>query len=594
MEVTTIAYFSMEMGLHPSMPSYSGGLGILAGDSLKAAADLFIPSVGVTLLHRKGYFDQHLDEKGNQSETPVTWYPEEFLEPQKPLITVDIEDRQVRLRAWRYVIHGGSGHDVPVYFLDTTLPENTPWDQTLTDYLYGGDSHYRLCQEAILGFGGLSLLRAMGYRNIQVYHMNEGHSALLTLALLQERMQERGHRFLGQEDIDAVRARCVFTTHTPVPAGHDKFPMEMVRQVIGAQRADLLLCSRGCLDDALNMTYLSLYFSRYVNGVSHRHEEISQTRFPNYPINSITNGVHAPTWVSPPMRRLYDQFIPEWRTDNLYFRYAISIPLENILAAHAEAKQMLLDQVWQRSGKKWDPNVMTIGFARRATAYKRADLLFYDEERLKRIAAQTGHLQLLWAGKAHPRDDNGKAVIRKIFEAAERLKEWVKIVYLEQYDMSLAKHLCAGVDLWLNTPQKPQEASGTSGMKAALNGVPSFSVLDGWWIEGHVEGVTGWSIGDSWELESNPAKEAGSIYQKLENQILPMFYRSKAAYASVMRASIAINGSFFNAQRMMLQYLQNAYLPPKAIFQRSGTYGINGILSTPLLPHAKLRSPDGS
>jgi len=559
-DLGTIAYFSMEVGLDAAMPTYSGGLGVLAGDTLRAAADLAIPMVGVTLLHRKGYFCQHLDAKGTQSESPCDWKPEEYLEPLKPRVSVTIEGRTMQVRAWRRRVIGVTGHVVPVYFLDTALPENDPWDQTLTDHLYGGDEHYRLCQEAVLGLGGVAMLRALGHKMVKTYHMNEGHSALLILALLEDRTKGADLRTVTDTAIDAVRHQCVFTTHTPVPAGHDQFPWDLVHRVLGQGRADFLATAQCCLDHSLNMTYLALFFSRYVNGVSHRHEKISQSMFPNFPINSVTNGVHALTWTSSPFQRLFDRHIEEWRRDNLYLRYAISIPLNEIIDAHREAKRELLAEIERRTGIHLDPETMTIGFARRATAYKRADLLFSDPGRLRKIVRQVGPLQIIYGGKAHPHDESGKAMIRRIFETMDGLKDSVRIVYLEEYEMALAKHICAGVDLWLNTPQKPQEASGTSGMKGALNGVPSLSILDGWWIEGHVEGVTGWSIGEGWEPESNPSAEIASLYDKLEFVILPMFYQRSRAYVEVMRSAIALNGSFFNAQRMMDQYLTNAYL----------------------------------
>jgi len=448
---------------------------------------------------------------------------------------------------------------VPVYLLDADLPENSEWDRTLTDYLYGGDEHYRLCQEIVLGLGGVAMLGALGHRNVRAYHMNEGHSALLALALLEERAKNGSLRRVTEEDIDAVRKKCVFTTHTPVPAGHDQFSFDLAGRMLGEEKTKFLRSAQCCLDFTLNMTYLALFFSHYVNGVSHRHEEISQTMFPRYPINSVTNGVHAITWTSLPFQRLYDRHIEEWRHDNLYLRYAISIPLDEIIEAHAEAKRELCTEVERRTGIRLASEVMTIGFARRATAYKRADLLFSDPDRLRKIAHQVGPLQIIYGGKAHPRDESGKAVIRRIFETIGALKDAIRIVYLEEYDMALAKSICAGVDLWLNTPQKPHEASGTSGMKAALNGVPSLSVLDGWWIEGHTEGATGWSIGESWEPESNPSAEITSLYDKLESVILPLFYERPRAFAEVMRSAIALNGSFFNAQRMMFQYLKNAY-----------------------------------
>ncbi len=555
---STIAYFSMEVGLNPAMPTYSGGLGVLAGDTLRAAADLGVPMVGVTLLHRKP-FRQHLDARGVQTDTSYVWHPKEFLEPLEPRVVVNIEGREVEVQAWRYLVRGVSGHTVPVYFLDTAVPENSPWDQTLTDHLYGGDDHYRLCQEVVLGLGGVAMLRALGHEEVQLHHMNEGHSALLTMALLEEQTDGRGLRAATSKERDAVRERCVFTTHTPVPAGHDQFSLDMVRRVVGDERTAALEAVECCWNGTLNMTYLALLFSHYINGVSQRHHDISHGMFPAYPINSITNGVHAVTWTAPAFQELYDRHIPEWRVDNLYLRYAISIPLQEIQQAHAAAKRELLAEVKSRTGVRLDPTAMTLGFARRATAYKRAEMLLSDPDRLKRIASEVGPLQIIYGGKSHPQDSSGKAIIQRVFELAAPLKDIVSIVYLEEYDMALAKYVCSGVDVWLNNPQKPHEASGTSGMKAALNGVPSLSVLDGWWIEGHVEGVTGWSIGDDWDAESNIAKETLSLYDKLEYVILPMFYGRPTAFARVMRSAIAINASFFNAQRMMLQYLENAY-----------------------------------
>jgi starch phosphorylase len=329
--------------------------------------------------------------------------------------------------------------------------------------------------------------------------------------------------------------------------------------VLGEEQTKVLESAECCLNGTLNMTHLALTFSHYINGVGMRHGQVSRNMFPNYPVNSITNGVHAATWVSPPFGQLFDQYVPEWRKDNLYLRYAISIPLEKIQQAHSQAKSNLLAEVAKRSGVQLDPKIMTLGFARRATLYKRGDLFFSDLDRIRRIAQENGPIQIIYAGKAHPRDGGGKDLIRHIFAAASALSNVIPVVYLEEYDMELAKYMCAGVDLWLNTPQKPLEASGSSGMKAALNGVPSFSILDGWWIEGHIEGVTGWSIGDTWEPESNPAKESASLYDKLELIILPMFYKQPAAFAKIMRSAIATNGSFFNAQRMVSQYMQNAY-----------------------------------
>ena len=335
---STVAYFSMEIALDPSMPTYSGGLGMLAGDTLRAAADLAAPMVGVTLVHHKGYFDQHLDELGNQSESPTVWEPAKALEPMMAEVSVSIEGRVVKIRAWRFVIKGIGGHVVPVYLLDTALPDNSPWDQGLTDSLYGGDAHYRLCQEVVLGMGGVALLPELGHSHISSYHMNEGHSALLTLALIEQQLKEWSLSSATEDDLHAVRNKCVFTTHTPVPAGQDQFPRDLVRQVLGERRVAVLEATGACRDGSLNMTSLALHGSRYINGVAMQHGEVSRSMFPRYPIRAITNGVHAVTWTAPAFRELYDQHIPEWRHDNLYLRYAIGIAASEVREAHARAK----------------------------------------------------------------------------------------------------------------------------------------------------------------------------------------------------------------------------------------------------------------
>jgi starch phosphorylase len=554
----SVAYFSMDVAIDSGIPTYSGGLGILAGDMLRSAADLGVPIVAVTLAHRKGYFEQRLDAQGNQSESPSKWSPESRLELIEPRVTISIEGREVRVRAWQFCFHGITGHVVPLLFLDTDLEENEPRDRVLTDHLYGGDEHYRLCQEAVLGFGGMAMLRALGHSGLRVFHMNEGHSALITLALLEEQSGTRSARAISEKEVEAVRRQCVFTTHTPVAAGHDRFPSELVHQVLGEARTAALSQMR-VMNSELNMTELALRLSSFVNGVSMRHGEVSRDLFPGYNVGAITNGVHAAAWTSAPFCALFDRALPEWRRDNCYLRYAVGIPPAEIRQAHAQAKKDLLHQIKWLTGTQLDEKVFTLGFARRATGYKRADLLFTDLERLKEIARRAGPFQLVYAGKAHPRDEAGKAIIRKIFEAAAALANDVRVVYLENYDMALGKLICSGVDVWLNTPLRPQEASGTSGMKAALNGVPSLSVLDGWWIEGHVEGATGWSIGDRDGTENDSAAEALSLYEKLEQVILPLFYNAPDGYAKVMRAAIAMNGSFFNTQRMISQYVRNAY-----------------------------------
>jgi starch phosphorylase len=521
-----------------------------------------LPVVAVTLVYRKGFFRQKLDEIGNQSEDSDPWSPEKRLPQERATAQVTIEGREVTLRAWRYEIVGMTGHVVPVYLLDADMPPNAPVDRALTDSLYGGDSHYRLCQEALLGLGGFDMLHNLGLSQLENYHMNEGHSSLLAVALLEEQLQRRQSHDLIEADIQAVRRQCIFTTHTPVPAGHDKFTWPMIEGVLGADRTRLLERSDCCLPDALNLTYLALRLSHYVNGVAMRHEEVSQGMFPRYPIHAITNGVHAVTWTSPSFQAMFDLHIPEWRKDNAYLRYAVGIPLKDIRKAHTKSKAALLKEVKRRTGLDFDESTFTIGFARRAAAYKRANLLFSDLDALRALTQKVGPIQIIYAGKAHPKDGEGKAMIQLVSEAITKLKNEIKVVYLEGYDISLAKFITSGVDLWLNTPQPPQEASGTSGMKAALNGIPSLSILDGWWIEGCFEGSTGWAIGQDGGTNSAAADgEAKSLYQKLGEVILPLFYRSPEEYTKVMRSAIAVNGSFFNTQRMLAQYQVNAYSP---------------------------------
>jgi len=556
------AYFSMEIALQAELPTYAGGLGILGGDTLRSAADMGLPMAGVTLLHHKGYFEQHLDAHGNQSESPSLWEPEKVLQPLEARASLVLEGEKITIRAWQYTIRGCNGHTVPVYLLDTALPENSPFVQTLTDQLYGGDKHYRLCQEAVLGIGGIAMLRQLGHHHVMTYHLNEGHPALLILALLEEHMAGRPTTDTTTQDLDFVRKKCVFTTHTPVPAGHDQFTKGIVRSVLGDDRATVLE-KTGCLSgDVLNMTDLGLRCSHYINGVAMQHGEVSRGMFPNYSIRAITNGVHAGTWTSPPFQELFDRHIPEWRFDNLYFRYAVGIPLQEIRDAHARAKRALIEEIARTSGVSLEAGILTVGFARRAAAYKRADLLFSDLERLREIARKVGPLQIVYGGKAHPQDEPGKEQIRRVFQAMAALKDTIRAVYVENYDMRWASLITSGVDLWLNTPQRPHEASGTSGMKAALNGVPSFSVPDGWWLEGHVEGATGWDIGRD-EIPETPADEIAAVYGKLENIIVPMFYGRRDAYTEVMRLAIALNGSFFNTQRMLAQYILDAYFNGK-------------------------------
>ena len=464
-----IGYFSMEIALQAEIPTYSGGLGVLAGDTVRSAADLKVPMVAVTLLHRKGYFRQRLDASGWQHEEPAGWSVENLLEEMPGRAAVTLEGRTVQLRSWRYEVRGSGGFRVPVYLLDADLPENSDWDRTLTDFLYGGDQHYRLCQEVILGIGGVRMLRALGYKNIERFHMNEGHASLLVLELLAEEAKKAGREIIIHADVEPVRKKCVFTTHTPVSAGHDQFPMDLVQSVLG--RRDVYdMEDVFCCEGRLNMTYLGFNLSHYINGVAKSHGEVSRLMFARYTIDSITNGVHAATWATKPFKELYDRYIPGWQQENFSLRYALSIPKPEIWNAHGEAKRQLIQHVNRETNLVMDADTFTLGFARRVATYKRADLIFQGIERLKSISSNAGPFQVIYAGKAHPQDQGGKELIQRIFQLKESLKNDIKIAYLENYDLELGKIITSGVDLWLNTPQPPLEASGTSGMKAALNG----------------------------------------------------------------------------------------------------------------------------
>jgi glycogen phosphorylase len=553
----TIAYFSMEIALAPALPTYSGGLGMLAGDTLRSAADTCRPMVAISLVHRRGYFRQKLTDLGQQTETDVPWSPETTLPSANQIIALTLQDRQILVRAWRFDVIGVTGHTIPVFLLDTDVEGNDPWDRRLTDHLYGGDTYYRLCQETVLGLGGVALLHALACKPV-VYHMNEGHAALLALALLEDRIAGAPLKDATEADIDAVRQQCVFTTHTPVPAGHDQFGIDQMYQVLGHDRAAAIEAA-GCLhNNLMNMTYIALRFSRFVNGVAMQHGKVSQQMFPDYKVYSITNGVHAATWLSRDFQELLDDEIPNWRTDNQYFRSVYGIEPARIAACHNKGKLRLFAGIAKRTGHHFNPNVLTLGFARRVATYKRASLLLQDPARLVAIAEKIGGLQILYAGKAHPADNAGKGLIRDVFASAAKLNSSaLKIYYIENYDWELGALLTQGVDVWVNTPRRPYEASGTSGMKAALNGVPSLSILDGWWIEGCAENTTGWAIEDG-ETE---AAEAASLYEKLERSIAPMYANPKS-WAQLQQHCIAINGSFFNTHRMLAQYFENSYFPP--------------------------------
>jgi starch phosphorylase len=551
-----IAYLTMEIALDPDIHTYSGGLGVLAGDTARSSADLGLPIVFVTLASRQGYLRQELGRDGTQTDHPDPWQLEQRTVPLDAAVSVRIEGRSVWIRPWLHVHKSTSGGAVPTIFLDTDLAANAAEDRHITDRLYGGDATLRLKQEAILGIGGERILRALGFE-IETYHLNEGHAALLSLALLRRHRRAPIRPSEGpiSYDLDAVRECCIFTTHTPVEAGHDRFPYELVKQVLGNFiELDELRHLAG--RDMMNMTRLALNLSDWVNGVAVRHAETTRHMFPGYRIHAVTNGVHTPTWASPAFRTLFDKVAPDWVHDPDTLIRADRLPDDAVWAAHERAKSELIAETKRRCGVILRPDLPILAFARRMTGYKRPDLLFSDLKRLRLIAARYP-FQVVLAGKAHPHDMDGKAAIKRIHGHARELAKSIPIAFLPGYDMNVAKLLVSGADVWLNTPVPPMEASGTSGMKAAVNGLPNLSVLDGWWNEACEEGVTGWAIGEDGSL---PAEHAEILYDKLETAVLPLWHKDRARWVALMKQCIARIGSRFHSQRMMRRYVAEAYL----------------------------------
>ena len=559
-----IAYFSMEIALRSEIPTYSGGLGILAGDTVRSAADLGLPLVAISLVSRRGHFLQEFDAQGRQVEREAPWEPSRWARLLDAKVAVPIEGHSVWIGAWLYVHQGHMGGRQPVLLLDTDLPENEPHDREITHYLYGGDEAYRLKQEIVLGIGGVRLLQALGF-TIREYHMNEGHSALLGLELLRRHAYPPEDLRPGESpyDIPRVRELCCFTTHTPVETGHDRFSYDLVARVFDGPEhstgVDLDTVKRLAGDANLNMTRLALNLSEYVNGVAKRHAEVSRQMFPGYHVHAITNGVHPFTWVADSFRALFNEYVPSWcHEPELLVRVDGSVPDEAVWHAHQLAKQTLIDAVRASTGVSLDATLPILGFARRMTAYKRPDLLFTDLDRLKAIA-HVRPFQIVLAGKAHPHDDGGKRLIELLEKHARDLAGVIPIVYLANYDMDLARLMVGGADVWLNTPLPPFEASGTSGMKAAFNAVPNLSVLDGWWMEGCIEGVTGWAIGSTAAADGH----AESLYDKLEHTVLPLYCGDggdRSGWLRVMKGAISKNASYFNSHRMMRRYATEAYL----------------------------------
>lgn len=600
----TVAYFSAEFGFHESLPIYAGGLGILAGDHVKAASNLGVDLVGVGIFYHRGYFHQHLSPEGVQTEYHESLHPEELPllpvrdaagEPVK--VVVEIEGRKVWITAYKVQVA-----TVPVYLMSTDLPENDPVDREITAELYNAEPGMRLRQEVVLGLGGVRLLRALGIRP-EVWHMNEGHSAFIGLERIRE-LTEQGVDF--DTALESVAANALFTTHTPVPAGHDVFGFDQVAHYLqgwwdrlGISRERFMSLAREDREGGAvySMSVLALRTSRFAGGVSRLHGEVSRKMFRHLwpglepeevPIGYVTNGVHTWTWLAPVLRDLYERYFPEgwmqalsqaehWTTDDL--------PAGELWAARRSLREQLIHDVRARlteqrlragepparlraAERALDPGTLTVVFARRFATYKRADLIFHDPERLKAIVNGPYPIQIVFAGKAHPKDEPGKALIQKIVRLIREHELEDRILVLEDYDIALARSLVFGADLWLNTPRRPMEASGTSGMKSALNGGVNFSVLDGWWAEAY-DGQNGWAIGTerSYDtLAAQDAADAASLYDTLEHEILPLFYARDAAgiptgWLARVRRSIRTAGAAFSAERMVGEYLNAFYVP---------------------------------
>ncbi len=545
----TVAYFTMEIALGKEIPTFAGGLGVLAADMMRSCGDLKVKAAFVTVCWQYGYLKQIIGLDGSQRYEDVQWDPTKFMQRLEEKVTVEVEGRNVTVGAWLFEIRNGDSR-IPVYFLDTNLPENAEEDRKITEHLYGGDSAMRLRQEIVLGIGGVRLLRALGHEDIGTFHMNEGHAAFLTLELLRER---------DYED-ENVRPSCVFTTHTPIAAGHDVFDYDLAHRIVGSMLPWHIKKIAG--EDRLSMTRLAMHLSHYTCGVSRVHGAVSRSMFPGENIDFITNGVHHLTWASPEMQQLFDTHAPEWREDpSVLEKTCRDLPDEALWEAHMQAKRRLVDEVNKHTMTPFDVEHLTIASARRVVAYKRPELLYTNLERLKDIGC--GRLQIIHAGNAHPADEFGQEVIQRMIKRSRVLRDCVRIVYLENYNPDLAKLLVAGADVWLNTPMRLHEASGTSGMKAALNGALNLSTLDGWWTEAYErDPLAGWRIGPLAQAlgpEEHRKIDAEDLYTQLQYEVLPEYYYSeRKRWIRRMKRSIGLAG-YFNTHRAVKEYLAKAW-----------------------------------
>lgn len=541
-ENKTIAYFSMEVALHPEIPNFAGGLGVLAADILKSAADLGVPMVGVSLIYH-----QHDDPKN-------AFHPSKYCEKMPQTIFVQIEGRDVKIGCWKYLIEGHGGHHVPVFFLDSYFPENKPWDRDLTKNLYDINQYTRVCQEVILGIGGVRMLRELGVGDISVFHMNEGHASLLTLERLWE---ERGN-------IDAVRKSCVFTTHTPIPAGHDRFPQSLVRQVLKEMVPDRF--NELTSHDELHTTRLALRMSRAANGVSKKHAEVCRGMFPDYEFKAVTNGVHHLTWVAPPMQKLFDKQLKGWREDPGLMAGALKLADADIRKAHTESKKKLVKYLNDHPGyliwdeheiekdDYFDEKTLTITFSRRFVPYKRPLMLFQMVDNLRKIGYHK--LQVIYSGVCAVYDDYCNMVMRELKHLQLELRGQVRLAVFPQRNLDSTALMAAGSDIWLNNPEPPMEACGTSGMKAAMNGCLNFSSPDGWWIEAmQLDPKAGWEFGC--EISGHDVFDYEAIYNGLK-EVITMYYKQPDEWTDRMKHAIAL-GAVFNSHRCVQEYQEKMW-----------------------------------
>lgn len=541
-----VAYLSMEIAVASDIKTYAGGLGVLAGDILRSAADLKFPMVGITLLNRQGYFQQKITLAGQQIARPDQAYNLSALKKLKAQVTVKIGTEKVTVGVWRYTIRSRNNFRIPIYFLDTDLPDNSKINRQLTGALYGGDEEYRLRQEIILGRAGVKMLECLGYKNIKKYHINEGHGALAAIELFLSSPFNN-----DQEKVAAVRRACVFTTHTPLLKSQDIFSLPYLLEY----QSDFPAQLKGLVyQNEVNLTRVGLYFSGHSNAVSKSHQAVTQKMFPEYKINSITNGADSGRWTAPEFKKLYDEYLPGWYEDNRLLSRAGRIPTIKLWSAHQKAKRKLVGYINKSVAQAClKEDVFTIGFVRRFAPYKRPEFLFKDITRLLEVQEKVGKIQIIYAGKAHPQDLEGQALIKYIWQLKKELAAKIKIVFWEDYDIDKARLLVAGVDLWLNTPLPPNEASGTSGMKAAHNGIPQLSTADGWWLEGYKKNKTGWLIAENYQTGKD------NLYDLLEKEILFAYYRYPKKWQDMMHTIISLNASYFNTQRVLREYISQAY-----------------------------------